>query len=173
MIKTDQYELPVDSIYQSYIQVKNEAKSLEQGKSYWENYTCSIKYQGDSEVTNVNFGYTGTCGTKLLSEIKDLPFTGVRAETTCNPYYNDYESSMIEELDGEATITCAFYRLFIYYGVQDYKLGQTLELRSGFNVFESNKSESAIYAGSSDSFEVFLTDNAYTTTASALLLAIT
>ena len=137
-----------DAMYQSYIQVKNNEMSAED--DYWENYVCAIKYneEDDGEVNRDNYWYSGTCGTGFLSDIVDQPFTGVRAGQTCNPYYPDYEtSSTINNEDGTSSVTCAFYRLFKYSEVQDYEIGQTLSVRTGFNVFEERESSSIAYSG--------------------------
>ena len=151
---SDQYPLTNDAMYQSYVQIKNEEKSLEAGDTYWENYACAIKFNeaDGGVVSRDNYWYSGTCGTGLLADIYDQPFTGVRAAKTCNPYYPDYETSSTSNSDGNAMVTCSFYRLFEYpeAGVQPYELEQTLVLRTGFNVFSTRQETSAEYSGRSD-----------------------
>ena len=109
-----------DSVYQSYIQVRNDAVSESMGEDYWENYTCAIKYTKDNEQINTdNLWAAGSCGTPLLSLIENQPFTGIRTDKTCNPYYPDYEESKTEQ---GSEVTCSFFRLFEYNDVQDYSL---------------------------------------------------
>ena len=84
------------------------------GEDYWENYTCAIKYREDQQkVTTDDLWFAGSCGNKVLSKIYDQPFTGVRDDKTCNPYYPDYEESS----SGSSQVTCSFFRLFKYNNV--------------------------------------------------------
>lgn len=153
-------------MYQSFIQVKNEAESAIAKQNYFENAVCTLKYHLNDRgrVNDRNHYYSYTCGPEDLSKIDGKSYSGVEGSIfACGVYTPNFvKSRTINSGDPRygVSYTCSFSRDFQEIKLQALKMGQVLEVRAGFNTYESISAPKRDATGYSDPFEIVVTDHA-------------
>ena len=117
-VHTEGDYLRENRMYQSFIQVKNNAQSAIARSNYYENSVCTLRYHLNDrgKVTDKNHYYSYTCGPEDLSKIDGKSYSGVEGSIySCGVYTPNFmKSRTINSGDPRygVSYTCVFSRDF-------------------------------------------------------------
>ena len=103
-------------VYQTYLQMKDEEKSENEGKDYYEDMVCSITHDplDFGKIMHNEKRVESFCGTKILGSINSGRYLELQNEATgkeCRSWQAMYKRSETETPgDGDESITCAVRR---------------------------------------------------------------
>lgn len=143
---------------QTYIQFLNPDQSEVEGEDFYENYVGTIKYvAADLGKVHERFFFpSDNCGVGLLGTIDGETYQGVKAEKEdCGFYKPDYAEMLIKNSSSKGVFfRMVFERQFTEFGLQTLQRGEPIQMRGGFNVFDSISKLSRVEYGYGDLFEV-------------------
>ena len=144
-------------LYQSYFQIRNPILSTAE-LSFWDNFTCGIRYTEEVESIERRVWGEGSCGTTILSDIGDVlhPFVkSTQYAMTCNDWaYNHEETKTL----ASGKVTCVAERMFESDAMQSFELeaGTSLTWRAGFNIWPSTNDPIRIASGTTADMPILL-----------------
>ena len=145
---------------QTYIQIKDPFKSDEYGKSYYENFLNTIKFDAEEsgKVREENYYPSSSCGTRVLSTIDGVGFKGVAGDkVNCGSYLKNLDVMSVKNSSSTGVFFISvFSRKFEDLDLQKLRRGDKLIMRGGYNIFNTSSDLDRVMYGFSDEFEIQL-----------------